>query len=686
MHRDKLLFMSNPLLEMSGLPPFSQIKAEDIVPAIDQVLADNRSQINQLVETMKPYTWNNFIQPLNELNDRLNRIWSSINHLHSVADSEAWREAYHQCLPKLSEYRSEIGHHQGVYAAYKTLAEAAEFGHWPPAQRKVIHNELRDFHLSGIDLLPAQKIRYTEIQQRLSKLDSQFSENVLDATHGWKKLVTEEALLAGLPESAKALAKQNAEQENLAGWLFTLDWPSYMPVLNYADNRELRQQMYVAYMTRASDQGPQAGKWDNSAMMQEILALRQELASLLGFANYAEYSLSTKMAKTPKQIFDFLYDLAHRSKPVALQDLTELQTFAKQQHGLDNLELWDVPYYSEKLRQHRYDISQETLRPYFPLPTVLAGLFSVVQRLFGMTVRPHHPEVETWHPAVQFFDIVDDRGELRGQFYFDFYTRKGKRGGAWMDECLVRHRTTQGLQYPVAYLICNFTPPVGGQPSLLTHQEVTTLFHEFGHGLHHLLTQVDYAPVAGINGVPWDAVELPSQLMENWCWEKEALDLMSGHYQTGEPLPKKLLDNMLAAKNFQAGLFMLRQLELAIFDLRLHTEWQPAMKIQAVLDDVRRQIAVLSPPSFNRFQHSFSHIFAGGYAAGYYSYKWAEVLAADAFAKFEEHGIFDHTTGQEFLHAILERGGSQDIMELFIEFRGREPQIEALLRRCGITQ
>jgi oligopeptidase A len=669
---------------MQGLPPFSQIQPEHIVPAIEQVLTENRAQIAQLVDTARPATWDNFIQPLNELNDHLNRIWSPIGHLHGVADSEVLREAYNNCLPMLSDYRSEIGHNQGMYAGYKAIAEDPDFAKLQPVQQKVIRNELRDFHLSGIDLPPEQQARYKEIQQQLSKLTSKFSENILDATHGWKKHIMEESLLAGLPETAKSLAKQLAEQEQLEGWLLTLDLPSYQPVLNYADNRDLREEMYVAYVTRASDQGPQAGKWDNSVLMQDILALRQELATLLSFANYAEYSLSTKMANHPQQVFEFLYDLANRSKPVANRDWEELQTFAKTHYGVETLAMWDVPYYSEKLRLHCYEISQETLRPYFPLPKVLGGLFEVAQRLYGMSIQPHPNCVDTWHPDVQFFDIYDDSGELRGQFYLDCFARKGKRSGAWMDECLVRHRTTHGLQLPVAYLVCNFTPPVGQTPSLLTHQEVTTLFHEFGHGLHHLLTKVDYAPVAGINGVPWDAVELPSQFMENWCWEKEALDLFAAHYETGEPLPNELFEKMLAAKNFQAGLFIVRQLEFALFDFRLHTEYTPDLDIQAVMDEVRRQVAVLMPPAFNRFQHSFSHIFAGGYAAGYYSYKWAEVLAADAFSKFEDNGIFDRATGLEFLQAILEKGGGQAPMELFVAFRGREPKIDALLRRSGI--
>jgi oligopeptidase A len=675
--------MTNPLLNRQQLPPFSQIKPEHIVPAIEQVLNDNRTQIAHLIDTVASHTWDNFIQPINELNDRFKHIWSPIEHLHGVADSDELRTAYNTCLPMISAYHSEMGQNKGLYTGYKAIADNPDFAQLELAQQKTIKNELRDFRLAGIDLPPEKQARYKEIQKKLSQLGSQFQENVLDATHAWKKHITDESLLAGLPASVRALAKQNAEHQKQEGWILTLDFPCYQPVLNYADNRELRHEMYVAYMTRASNQSANAEQWDNSTIMDDILALRHELATLLGFANYAEYSLSTKMAETPQQVLDFITDLANRSKPVAAKELEELKAYAKQHHGVDTLEMWDMPYYSEKLRQHRYDISQEMLRPYFPLPKVLEGLFGVVQRLYGLSIQLHNG-VDTWHPDVQFFDIYDESGQLRGQFYLDCFARQGKRSGAWMDECTIRHRTANGLQIPVAYLNCNFTPPVGDKPSLLTHQEVTILFHEFGHGLHHMLTQIDYAPVAGINGVAWDAVELPSQLMENWCWEREALDLLAAHYETGEPLPDDLFEKMRAAKNFQAGLFMLRQLEFALFDFRLHTEYTPDINIQALLDDVRQQVAVLFPPEFVRFQNSFLHIFSGGYAAGYYSYKWAEVLSADAFSQFEENGIFDKATGQQFLQSILEKGGSEEPMELFVAFRGREPKIDALLKHTGL--
>jgi len=676
--------MNNPLFYAPKLPPFSQIKPEHILPALEQVLKDNQQQITQLVDSTTNFTWDNFVQPLNELNERLDQVWNPVGNLHSMIDSPEFREAYNQCLPLLSAYRSEIGHNKGLYNGYKAIAEKGEFERLDVAQQQIISNELRDFRLAGVDLSPEKQARYKEIQERLSQLTTQFSENVLDATNAWKKHLTEAEEIAGLPDSILALLKQNAEQENLSGWLFTLDFPCYFSVMNYADNRQLRYEMYVAYMTRASDQGPHAGQWDNSPVMQEILALRHELALLLDFNNYAEYSLSRKMADTPASVLAFLTDLAQRSRPMALQELAELTEFVQENYGVESLEMWDVPYYSEKLRQHRYAISQETLRPYFPLPKVLTGLFEIVKRLFGMTIQPAENQ-EIWHAEVQFFEIIDEQGELRGYLYLDNYARKGKRGGAWAGNCLARHQTTPGLQLPVVCLGCNFTPPVDEQPSLLTHQEVTTLFHEFGHGLHHLLTTVDYAPVAGLNGVAWDAVELPSQFLENWCWQKPALDLIAAHYQTGEPLPDELFNKMRAAKNFQAGLFMLRQLEFGVFDFRLHHEYTPDIDIQQLLDEVRQQVAVLFPPDFVRFTHGFSHIFAGGYAAGYYSYKWAEVLSADAFAKFEEHGIFDETTGRQFLHAILEKGGSQNPMTLFVDFRGREPTIDALLKQCGIV-
>ncbi len=680
--------MENPLLSMTGLPPFSKIKPEHVEPAIDALIASNRQLVEQLIRDVSNPTWENFIQPIEEADDRLNRAWAPVSHMNSVVNSEPLRKAYNACLPKLSDYATEMGQNEQLYQAFYTIKHnPSVFDALSSAQQKIINNALRDFHLSGFDLPADKKQRFKEIQQRLSQLQTRFEENVLDATQAWDKHIMEEAQLAGLPESARAMAKQAAEQKQLEGWRFTLDFPSYYSIMSYADNRELRHDMYQAYVTRASDQGPNAGQFDNSAVMDEILALRHEAAQLLGFKNYAERSLAKKMAHSPQQVLDFLYDLAEHSRGVAQRDLNELREYARQQHGRDLLEAWDIGYFSEKLREHKYAINQEQLKPYFPETKVVPGMFEVVKRLYEINIV-QKTGVDTWHPDVRFYEIFDHDGNLRGQFYLDLYARAHKRGGAWMDDCIGRNRYHDGhVATPVAFLTCNLSPPIGDQPALFTHDEVTTLFHEFGHGLHHMLTQVDYIGVSGINGVAWDAVELPSQFMENWCWEKEALDLITGHYQTGEPLPEGLYNKMQAAKNFQSGMFMVRQLEFALFDFRMHAEYDPARgaRVQEILDEVRQQVAVMVPPSFNRFQHSFTHIFAGGYAAGYYSYKWAEVLSADAFAKFEEHGIFDPATGQEFLHNILEQGGSREPMELFVAFRGREPQIDALLRHSGIT-
>ncbi|WP_088868112.1 oligopeptidase A [Aeromonas veronii] len=679
--------MNNPLLTMDSLPPFSQIKPEQVQPAVIQAIADCKQKISDVLAQRDPHTWDSLIAPLEEVNDRLSRIWSPVSHLNSVLNSEALREAHDACLPLLSEFQTYVGQHEGLYQAYLALSQSDDFPLLSGAQRKEIQNTLRDFRLSGIGLPAEAQQRYGEIQARLSELASRFSNNVLDATQGWHKLVDDEAELAGLPESVRAAARQMAELKGKEGWLFTLDIPSYLPVMMYADNRELRAEMYEAFTTRASDQGPNAGKWDNSAIMSELLTLRRELAQLLGFANYAELSLATKMADKTEQVVSFLTDLAAKSLPQGKAELEEIRAFAAEQHGQSELAAWDLAYYAEKLKQHKFSISDEQLRPYFPASKVVKGLFEVVKRVFGMKVR-ERLGIDTWHPDVRFYDIFDADDELRGSFYLDLYAREHKQGGAWMDVCLGRrYRQDGSLQKPVAYLTCNFNGPVDGKPALFTHNEVVTLFHEFGHGIHHMLTRIDVAGVAGINGVAWDAVELPSQFLENWCWESEALAFISGHYETGEPLPADLLEKMLTARNFQAAMQMLRQLEFALFDFRLHQEFDPANPAQlpALLDEVRSQVAVMTPPAFNRFQHSFSHIFAGGYAAGYYSYKWAEVLSADAFSRFEEEGIFNPATGQSFLKNILEKGGSKEPMELFRAFRGREPKVDALLRHSGIA-
>ena len=684
----------NPLLEMTGLPPFQHIKPEHVEPALETLIKSNREQIETLLKDNEHYTWDNLIEPLEDMDDRLGRMWSPVSHMNSVVNSDALRDAYNNCLPLLSEYSTEMGQNVELYEAYQAIKDSPEFEKLDTAQKKIIDNALRDFHLSGIDLPVEKKKRFREIRQQLSKLTSKYEENVLDATQAWSKHITDEKKLAGLPDSALAMAKQAAEAKELDGWLFTLNFPSYYAVISYADDRALREELYQAYSTRASDQGPNAGKYDNSEIMQDILALRHELALLLGYQNYAERSLATKMAEDPDQVLNFLHDLAKRSQAMAKQELADLTGFARQEDDLSDLSAWDVPYYGEKLRQQTFDFSQEDLKPYFPETKVIPGMFAVVKRLYGISINEIDASsvnaVETWHDDVHFYEIRDEKDNVRGQFYLDVYSRDKKRGGAWMDDCMGRKRNADGsLQIPVAYLTCNLTPPIGDEPALFTHDEVTTLFHEFGHGLHHMLTRVDHIGVSGINGVAWDAVELPSQFMENWCWEREALDLIAAHYQTGEPIPEALFNKMYAAKNFQAGMQMLRQVEFSLFDFRMYYEYKPQAKltgyIQKILDEVRSEVSVLTPPSYNRFQHGFSHIFAGGYAAGYYSYKWAEVLSADAFSLFEENGIFDSETGDAFLECVLEQGGTKEPMELFKKFRGREPEIDALLRHSGIA-
>jgi oligopeptidase A len=678
--------MTNPLLDQNGLPPFSKIKPEHVKPAIEALLAESRQLVEQLLQQNSEYSWDNLVEPLDAMDDRINRAWSPVSHMNSVVNSEALRDAYNECLPILSEYGTEMGQHQGLYHAYRQIADGDEYQRLDTAQKKVIDNTLRDFRLSGIALDQAARDRYKAIQQELSRLTSQYSDNVLDATNGWQKQLTDESLLAGLPESARSLAKQTAAQRGVEGWVFTLEFPSYYPVLTYADNRDLREELYTAYVTRASDQGPQAGQWDNTGIMEQILALRHEAALLLEYSNYAERSLATKMAESTDHVMSFLEDLTQRSRPAAQKELEEVRDFARELHGHDNLLAWDIAYYSEKLRQKKYAISQEELKPYFPEPRVVSGLFAIVERLYGLQIEAV-AGVDTWHEDVAFYRIRDAAGELRGEFYLDLYARPHKRGGAWMDECISRRRSAAGLQIPVAYLTCNFSPPIGDKPALFTHDEVITLFHEFGHGLHHMLTRIDYAGVSGISGVAWDAVELPSQFMENWCWEREALDLFSGHFESAEKIPEALYQRMRQARNFQSAMQMIRQLEFAIFDLRIHRDYnqESGARIHDTLNAVREQVAVIEVPAFNRFENGFTHIFGGGYAAGYYSYKWAEVLSADAFSAFEENGIFCRDTGNKFLECILEQGGSRDPMELFREFRGREPSIDALLRHSGLA-
>ena len=679
--------MTNPLLQPTSLPQFSKIQPEHIKPAVEQAIEQCKTKIAEVLANNTEFTWTNLVAPIDEVDDVLGKLWSPISHMNSVVSSDKLRDAYESCLPLLSEYGTFVGQHAGLFAAYQQLSESDAFKKLNTAQQKVINNALRDFKLSGIALNEEDKKRYGEISTRLSELSSTFGNNILDATQAFSVNITDEAELAGLPESAKEAAQALAQAQEKSGWLFTLDIPSYLPVMIYCDNQALREKMYRAYVTRASEIGPSAGEYDNSPIMAELLSLRHELSNLLGFESFADKSLATKMANNTAEVLGFLEDLAVKSKAQGEQDLVEVTAFAKQNFDQSNLQAWDLPYYSEKLKQDRYAISDEELRPYFPENKVVAGLFEVVHRLFGLQIS-ERKDVDTWHKDVKFFDVLDSNQQLRGSFYLDLYARSKKRGGAWMDDCVGRRELANGdIQYPVAYLTCNFNGPVGDKPALFTHDEVVTLFHEFGHGIHHMLTQINAAGVSGINGVPWDAVELPSQFLENWCWQPEALAFISGHYQTNEPLPQDMLDKMLAAKNFQSAMQMIRQLEFSLFDFKMHAQYSPENgdEIQQVLNQVRKDYAVIKAPEFNRFQHSFGHIFGGGYAAGYYSYKWAEVLSSDAFSRFEEEGIFNQSVGHDFLTNVLEMGGSNEPSELFKAFRGREPQIDALLRHSGIT-
>ncbi len=677
---------SNPLLETHELPPFAEIRAEHVEPAVDELLSESRDAINRLAEqaAAAPPSWDSFAVPLEDVNDRLSQAWSPVSHLNGTMNSPELREAYQACLEKLSAFGTWVGQHEGLFHGWQALKDGPAWETLDAAQRRTVENVLRDFRLAGVDLPADKKARYGDIQSRLSLLSNQFSNNVLDATQAWHKDIDNQETLAGVPESALETLKATAEAKGVTGYRITLDFPCFFPVVSYADNRELRREVYTAFTTRASDQGPNAGKFDNAAIMEEILALRSEVAQLLGFDTYADYSFATKMAESPEQVLEFLNDLARRAGPQAQEEFAELSEYARDELGLETLEPWDVAYASEKLREARHAISQEQLRPYFPAPQVVDGLFQVVERLYGIRFE-EDTQAPRYHSDIRYFRITEHGKPIAG-FYLDLYAREGKRGGAWMADCRVRRQTVQGLQLPVAFLTCNFTAPVGERPALLTHDEVTTLFHEFGHGLHHMLTKQHIADISGINGVAWDAVELPSQFMENYCWEREGLDLLAKHVDSGEPLPSELLERLQAAKNFQSAMGMMRQIEFSLFDLRLHHELSApsANDVQALLDEVRRAVSVLPVVSFNRFQNSFSHVFAGGYAAGYYSYKWAEVLSADAWSAFEETGIFDPETGQRFRREILEQGGARDAAELFVAFRGREPSVEPLLRHSGI--
>lgn len=673
----------NPLLDFTGLPRFAQIQPEHVAPAIEKLLAECRELIRYLLADDRTPTWNNFVAPMEDAHERLSRAWGPVGHLNAVMNSPELREAYNTTLPVITQYYAELGQNLALFNKFKALRNSPEFEGLTDTRKKIIENELRDFRLGGAELPEDKKARYLEIQEKQSELSSRFSDNLLDATNDFTLIIENKSDLSGLPEDALQTAREAAAAAEKSGWLFTLKAPSYMPVMQFADNRKLREKMYRAYATRASEFGK--SDWDNSELMNQIVQLRGEEARLLGFANYGELSLAAKMAETPQQVVDFMRELALRARPFAEKDLAELREFANKELGLSDLHSWDATYASEKLREQRYAFSEQEVKEYFPEDAVLTGLFKLVETLYDLYIIASIAPV--WHESVRFFDIRDAQGQLVGQFYFDLYARASKRGGAWMDDVITRRRVDALIQTPVAYMNCNFAAPVGGKPAVFTHDDVITLFHEFGHGLHHLLTEVEDLGVSGINGVEWDAVELPSQFMENYCWEWEVLCGMTRHVDTGEPLPRALFDKMLAAKNFQSGLQTLRQIEFALFDMLMHSDFEAggAKTILELLDEVRAEVAVLIPPEFNRFPHSFSHIFAGGYGAGYYSYKWAEVLSADAYSLFEEQGVLNPDVGARFRAEVLAVGGSRGAMQSFAAFRGREPSIDALLRHSGLT-
>lgn len=678
---------TNPLLDFTDLPRFDLIQPEHVKPAITQLLADGRALVERLTDDATPATWADFAGALSDGLEGFGRAWGIVGHLHSVNDVPAWREAYNEMLPEVSRFYTELGQNLKLFDKYRALKKSAEYSTLTVAQRRIVDNEVRDFRLGGAELPEDQKPRFQAIMEELSQIAAKFSENLLDATNAFAEIVTDEALLAGLPDYAKDAAREAAEKAGVAGWKFTLHAPSYGPLMQYAENRELRQRMYHAYATRAAeiDNGYSKPEWDNGPLIKRLLELKAEDAQMLGFNNFAEVSLYTKMADTPAQVLDFLRDMAKKAKPFAEKDIAELKAFARDELGLTDFQPWDAAYASEKLMQARYTFSEQEVKQYFTEPKVIAGLFQVIESLF--TVKVKEDQAPVWHEDVRFYRIETPAGELVGQFYMDLYARETKRGGAWMDEARSRKRTASGIQKPIAYLNCNFARPVGGKPATFTHDEVITLFHETGHGLHHLLARGEELGVSGIHGVEWDAVELPSQFMENYCWEWDVLQGMTAHVETGEPLPRALYDKMLAAKNFQSGMMTVRQLEFSIFDMRLHYEFDPQGEktVMDVLDEVRREVAVLIPPAWHRFPNSFSHIFGGGYAAGYYSYKWAEVLSADCYAAFEEAGDpFDPVVGKRFLEEILSRGGERPALENFTAFRGRAPSPDALLRHSGM--
>jgi oligopeptidase A len=671
--------MENPLLRTESLPAFAAIRPEHVEPAMRELLASGRARVALLESSPEP-SFATLVEPLEELHHRLTRTWSPVSHLNAVVNSEAIRASYNACLPLLSDYSTDLSQSEALYRAYASIAER-EGSRLDAVQRRVIDLALRDFRLAGVALDAPRKARFKALMLELTQLQAKFEENVLDATNAWSHHVQDATLLRGLNDTIIEQARSRAMARGLEGWLMSLDQPTYVAVLTDAESEPLRRTYYEAWSTRASDRAPAAAKFDNSQVIEDILRRRHELAQLLEFGSYAEYALATRMARSPQEVTAFLHELARAARPAALREFAELEAFAGRK-----LNAWDVGFYSERLQRERFDISQEELRPYFPLPRVLTGLFEVAERLFAVRIR-EHAGVATWHPDVRFFEIIDHAGAIVGSFYLDAYARAHKRSGAWMDECIGRKSLASGSATPVAYLVCNVLAPNGSQPALLTHDDVVTLFHEFGHGLHHMLTRVGYPSIAGINGVAWDAVELPSQFLENYAWNAEVLGRISAHVDSGAALPAAKQAQLLATRSFHAGLATLRQLEFAIFDFRLHAEYDAARgaRLLELLGEVRSEVAIVPAPEWNRYTHSFGHIFAGGYAAGYYSYKWAEVLAADAFAAFEETGVFDARTARRFLDSILARGGSRDALDAFVEFRGRKPEIGPLLRQHGIA-
>ncbi len=676
---------SNPLLRDTDLPPFGDIEAKHAAPSIKNLIEHCERKLARLLEDHRPPTWATFFSPWQEARDRLARAWAPFELLHGVMDSKGIREAHHECLIMLTEFYTGVGHNEALFDAYREMADGAEFALLTPPQQRIITNALRDFRLSGVNLSPEKRALFAKNAQTLARLGSKFHENVLDATDAWHKNITDKTVLHGVPESALSLFQQNAEQRELEGWLLNLEMPCYLPIIQYAENRALRRELYEAFVTRASDQGPFAGRWDNREVMEQLVKTRLDQARLLGLSDYAELSLETKMAPSADRVIAFSRELGEKAKPMAEREMAELREFARAQLAIEDLEAWDIAFASEKMRQDRFAIDDELLRPFFPLPAVLTGLFGVAQRLFGVSIE-NDDSVDTWHPDVRYYHLKKTDGNAFAGFYLDPYARAHKQGGAWMGVCRSRRRDESRQHDPIAYLCCNFPPPVGEKPSLLTHSDVLTLFHEFGHGLHHMLTAIDEPDVGGLASVEWDAVELPSQIMENWGWERKVLDLFAAHVDTGEKLPDKTYQRMIAARHFQAGMLLVRQLEFGLFDMLLHRDYrgEELVPVSETLTEVRAEIAVIDYPAFNRFENGFSHIFGGGYSAGYYSYLWAEVLAADAYSAFKERGIFDTATGSLFRDEILAAGGSRPAMDSFVAFRGRKPEIEPLLESRGI--